>query len=83
MTDTVKTTFALEPETVHRIARLAGATHRSKSNVVNWLVAEAWEKQVIGARGGGEGGRGARGGAEGAEGDCAGIEARGGAEGGR
>lgn len=44
MAETIKTNFALRPETVENIERLAEQTHRGKSDVVDWLVAEAMER---------------------------------------
>jgi predicted transcriptional regulator len=41
MAETVKVGFALKPETVERIERIAELTFRSKSDVVDWAVAEA------------------------------------------
>lgn len=44
MTDTVKVNFALEPETVAGIEQLAQETHRGKSDVIDWLVADALDR---------------------------------------
>jgi predicted transcriptional regulator len=44
MAETIKTNFALRPETVENIEKLAEQTHRGKSDVVDWLVAEAMER---------------------------------------
>lgn len=44
MAETIKTNFALRPETVENIEKLAEQTHRGKSDVVDWLVAEAMEQ---------------------------------------
>lgn len=46
MADSVKVNFALEPETVESIERLAQETHRSKSNVIEWLVADAVDRML-------------------------------------
>ena len=40
MTDSIKTNFALNPETVEGIETLGKETHRGKSDVVDWLVSE-------------------------------------------
>jgi len=43
MAETIKTNFALKPETVEGIEKLAELTHRGKSDVIDWLVADAIE----------------------------------------
>ena len=44
MPETIKVNFALEPATVERIETLAQETHRGKSDVIDWLVEEAWNR---------------------------------------
>jgi len=44
MAETIKTNFALRPETVENIERLAEQTHRGKSDVIDWLVADAMDR---------------------------------------
>ena len=42
--DTIKTNFALRPETIESIEILAERTHRGKSAVIDWLVADAMDR---------------------------------------
>jgi len=44
MTNTVKINLAVKPETVAGIERLANETHRGKSDVIDWLVADALDR---------------------------------------
>jgi predicted transcriptional regulator len=44
MAENIKVGLSLDPETVKIIDHLAEKTFRSKSAVVDWLVAEAWER---------------------------------------
>lgn len=44
MSETIKTTFALNPETIERIEAIAKTTFRGKSDVIDWLVADAWSR---------------------------------------
>jgi len=44
MAETIKTNFALRPETVENIELLAARTHRGKSDVIDWLVADAMDR---------------------------------------
>ena len=44
MAETIKVNFALQAETVENIEKLATQTYRSKSDVVDWLVADAMDR---------------------------------------
>lgn len=44
MSVAVKTNFALSPETIQRMNDLCRLTYRSKSDLIDWLVAEAYAK---------------------------------------
>lgn len=44
MSDAVKTNFTLLPVTVNRMEDLCKVTFRSKGNLIDWLVAEAYER---------------------------------------
>lgn len=44
MAETIKTNFALRPETVESIEILAEQTHRGKSDVIDWLVADEMDR---------------------------------------
>lgn len=44
MANTVKVNFAVQPETVEGIERLASETHRGKGDVIDWLVADAIDR---------------------------------------
>lgn len=46
MAESVKVNFSLEPETVEHIEQFAQETHRSKSNVIEWLVADAIDRMI-------------------------------------
>jgi len=47
MTETIKVNFALQPETVKRLERLCKLTYRSKSDVIDYLVAKEIQEYTI------------------------------------
>lgn len=44
MTERIKITLSVDEETNQKIKRLGELTHRNDSHVIDWLVAEAWER---------------------------------------
>ena len=44
MSEKVKVGYSIEEETSRKIKRIAELTHRADSHVIDWLVAEAWNK---------------------------------------
>lgn len=50
MAEKVKVGYSIDEETSKRIKCIAEITHRADSHVIDWLVAEAWQRMQEASR---------------------------------